>query len=136
MTSTAEPERFEGQRVSAAYFRALGVLPALGRDFQPPDDLFKGPNVVILSDGLWRRRLGSDRTVVGRQVTLDDNLYTVIGVRPAPSKMYWLLLRSSGYLCNTTPHFPKTAGNGDTAASPHEKQSHAPPRVIAQRLAC
>jgi putative ABC transport system permease protein len=100
MTSTAEPERFEGQRVSAAYFRALGVLPALGRDFQPSDDLFKGPHVVILSDRLWRRRFASDSTIVGRPVTLDDNLYTVIGVMPsafenvlAPSAELWTPLQ-------------------------------------------
>ncbi len=65
MTSATQPERFEGQRVSSAYFRALGVLPALGRDFQTSDDQYKGPNVVILSDSVWRRRFGGDSTIVG-----------------------------------------------------------------------
>ncbi|HUI83970.1 MAG TPA: ABC transporter permease [Candidatus Binatia bacterium] len=82
MTSAAEPERFNGQRVTPAYFRALGIVPVLGRDFQPSDDQFKGPNVVMLSDRLWRRRFGSDAAVLGRGVTLDGNLYTVIGVMP------------------------------------------------------
>jgi putative ABC transport system permease protein len=83
LTSTNEPERLNGQRVSAAYFRTLGVSPAMGRDFDPPDDQLNGPRVVILSDVLWKRRFGGERTIVGRQVRLDDNLYSVIGVMPS-----------------------------------------------------
>ena len=83
-TSQADrPERINGQRVSADFFRVLGVSPQLGRNFHPSDDLFRGPNVVILSDKLWRRRFAADASVVGRQVRLDDTLYTVIGVMPA-----------------------------------------------------
>jgi putative ABC transport system permease protein len=100
MSGPAEPERFDGQFVSASYFRALGAPPALGRDFDPADDRLHGPNVVILSDGLWRRRFGGDPTVIGRQITLDDNSYTVIGVAPrafenvlAPSAEIWTLLQ-------------------------------------------
>src|SRR5437879_1409696 len=96
MTSAAEPERLDGQSVSAGYFRVLGVSPVLGRDFQPSDDQFHGPNVVILSDTLWRRRFGGDSSILGHQITLDDNLYTVIGVMPrsfenvlAPSSELW-----------------------------------------------
>jgi putative ABC transport system permease protein len=83
MVGTGRPERFEGQRVSADYFRALGVSPVLGRDFQAADDQFRGPDVVILSDRLWRLRFAGDRTIVGQQVKLDDNLFTVIGVMPS-----------------------------------------------------
>ena len=82
MVSTDGPERFEGQRVSAGFFRTLGVLPLLGRDFAASDDRFHGPNLVILSDGLWRRRFAGNRSIVGQQVRLDDNLYTVAGVMP------------------------------------------------------
>jgi putative ABC transport system permease protein len=82
LTSTTQPERLEGQRVSAMYFRTLGVSPALGRDFDLSDDQLNGPRVVILSDVLWKRRFAGDRTIVGRQVTLNENLYTVIGVLP------------------------------------------------------
>jgi putative ABC transport system permease protein len=80
LTSEDQPERFEGQNVSAGYFRVLGVRPALGRDFEESDDRFEGPHVVILSDGLWRRRFASDNSIVGREVKLEGNLYTVIGV--------------------------------------------------------
>jgi putative ABC transport system permease protein len=100
MIGPAEPERFDGQQVSASYFRVLGVPPALGRDFDPADDRLNGPNVTIISDALWRRRFGGDRTVIGRAVTLDDKLYTVIGVMPsgfenvlAPSAEVWSLLQ-------------------------------------------
>jgi putative ABC transport system permease protein len=82
-TSQADrPERITGQRVSADYFQTLGIAPLLGRDFQASDDRFRGPNVAILSDRLWRRRFAADATIVGKQVRLDDTLYTVIGVLP------------------------------------------------------
>jgi putative ABC transport system permease protein len=83
-TSAADrPERLDGQRVSADYFRTLGVSPLRGRDFQASDDRFRGPNVVILSDKLWRGRFGADAAIVGKQIRLDDALYTVVGVMPS-----------------------------------------------------
>jgi putative ABC transport system permease protein len=85
-TATSEedrPERLDGQRVSADYFRTLGVSPRIGRDFQASDDRFRGPNVVILSDRIWRNHYGSDAAIVGKQVRLDDAPYTVIGVMPS-----------------------------------------------------
>jgi putative ABC transport system permease protein len=100
MTGALQPERFEGQRVSANYFRTLGISPLLGRDFKAADDQFQGPNVVVLSDRLWRLRFAADRTIVGRQVKLDDNLFTVIGVMPnsfenvlAPAAQLWAPLQ-------------------------------------------
>lgn len=96
VTGASEPERLDGQRVSASYFRALGVPPVLGRDFDPSDDQINGPRVAIISDGLWKRRFGGDSTIVGQQIKLDDNPYTVIGVMPsafenllAPSAQLW-----------------------------------------------
>src|SRR5579884_1490658 len=47
MNSSDQPERLDGQAVSAGYFKVLGVTPVLGRDFQPSDDRFKGPKNVI-----------------------------------------------------------------------------------------
>jgi putative ABC transport system permease protein len=82
MTGADRPERPDGQRVSASYFRTLGVLPRLGRDFQPTDEVFRGPRVVIISDRFWRRRFAADRAVIGSEVKLNDDNYTVIGVMP------------------------------------------------------
>jgi putative ABC transport system permease protein len=100
MTGFDQPERFEGQRVSADYFRVLRVSPIVGRDFDAADDRLRGPNVVILSDALWRRRFHADPAIVGREITLDDNLFTVIGVMPggfenvlAPSAELWALMQ-------------------------------------------
>ena len=100
VTGADQPERFEGQRVSASYFQVLGASPIVGRDFEPSDDRFHGPNVVILGNALWRRRFAGDRTIVGREITLDDTLYTVIGVMPdgfenvlAPSAALWAPLQ-------------------------------------------
>ncbi len=75
--------RFEGQQVSAAYFRVLGVAPAIGRDFASLDDQAGSPNVIILSDALWRRRFAADPGVIGRSVRLNDSQYTVIAVMSA-----------------------------------------------------
>ncbi len=82
MTGPAEPERLDGLSVSSEYFRALGVRPALGRDFEPSDNAFHGAKVTILSDGIWQRRFGGDRAIIGRQIVLDGDAYTVIGVMP------------------------------------------------------
>src|SRR5262249_48170099 len=83
MTGGDQPERLEAQRVSAPYFRVLGLSPTLGRDFQLSEDRYRGPSVVILSDKLWRRRFGTDKAVIGREIKLDDDSFTVIGVMPA-----------------------------------------------------
>jgi putative ABC transport system permease protein len=100
VTGPDQPERLDGQRVSADYFRVLGESPAMGRDFEASDDRLNGPRVVILSDALWKRRFSADPAIVGRQITLDDNLYAVIGVMPstfedllAPSARLWSLLQ-------------------------------------------
>ncbi|HVO81765.1 MAG TPA: ABC transporter permease [Terriglobales bacterium] len=96
LTGANQPERLEGQQVSADFFRALAASPSLGRDLQASDDVFHGPRVVILSDGLWRRSFGADPAILGRQVRLDDNLYRVVGVMPgtfenvlAPTAEIW-----------------------------------------------
>ena len=93
------PERLDAQRVSAGYFRTLGVTPVLGRDFTAADDRPNGPNVVVLGHGLWQR-LGGQAGIVGSTVRLDDTPYTVIGVMPArfenllaPSAQVWAPLQ-------------------------------------------
>lgn len=100
VTGPDQPERLDGQRVSASYFNVLAVLPALGRNFTTAEDLPNGAKVVILSDKLWQRRFDRDRTIIGRDVTLDDDHFTVIGVMPArfecvlsPSAELWTTLQ-------------------------------------------
>ncbi len=75
------PERIEGQVVTGNFFDVLGVPAALGRTLNPEDDRIGSPvRVAVLSYGTWQRRFGSDPNVVGRSVSLNGNLYNVIGV--------------------------------------------------------
>src|SRR5262249_48920426 len=60
LTGRGEPERLVAARVSAGWFPVLGLRPALGRGFTAEEDADGGPRVVLLSDGLWRRRFGAD----------------------------------------------------------------------------
>src|SRR5262245_12792489 len=79
-----EPERLVGEAVSAPYFTLLGVSPTHGRGFTPEEDAV--PNrgaVVILSDGLWRRRFGADPTILNRTIQLGTRTYTIVGIMPA-----------------------------------------------------
>jgi putative ABC transport system permease protein len=82
LTGDTDPERLAGERVSAAYFRALGVAPALGRDFAPAEDRPGAPRVAILSDGLARRHFGRPEASLGRPINLDGDDWLVIGVLP------------------------------------------------------
>jgi putative ABC transport system permease protein len=69
-------------RVSAGFFRVLGVNAALGRTFLPDEERSGAPGVLALSDGLWHRAFGGDPQIIGRQVTLNGGSYTIIGVLP------------------------------------------------------
>ena len=78
-----DTERVNGLRVTADYFKTLRVSPALGRDFEPADDRPGAARVVLVSDGLWRRRFNADPAVIGKPVSINSLTYTVIGVMPA-----------------------------------------------------
>jgi len=83
LTGAEQPERLDGQQVSASYFRTLGVAPAMGRDFQASEDVLNGPKVAILSHTSWLAYFGGDSAIIGSGIKLDDDNYTVIGVMPA-----------------------------------------------------
>lgn len=74
------------QRVSAGYFRVLGVSPAIGREFVGDEDRAGGPAVVLLSDHLWRSAFRADPGVVGQTIRLKGEPSTVVGVMPASFK--------------------------------------------------
>jgi hypothetical protein len=82
LTGRGEPERLQGQSVSASFFRLLKVAPSLGRDFTEADDRIGVARVVILSHGLWQRRFGGKADVIGQTLTLNELSYTVVGVMP------------------------------------------------------
>jgi len=82
LTGGSEPERVASARVSASFWSLLGVTPAVGRGFAPNEDAQSAGRVVVVSDGLWTRRFGADRRLVGKTISLDGNAYTVVGVAP------------------------------------------------------
>lgn len=83
LTEAGEPERLQGRLVSAGFFNTLGISPHVGRDFTAEDDRVGATKTVILSYGFWARRFGSDPTVIGRQIKLNNESYTIVGVAAA-----------------------------------------------------
>ena len=77
-----EPEHITGLHVSASIFPMLGVQPMLGRVIAASDDRPGAPHVAVISYGLWQRRFGGQRDVVGRSVLLDGERTTIVGVMP------------------------------------------------------
>ena len=82
LTGGSEPERISAARVGATFWSLLGVTPQVGRGFAPNEDSQSAARTVVLSDGLWKRRFGGDRRIVGKTIALDGNSFTVIGVAP------------------------------------------------------
>ncbi len=77
LTGMGRPEQLDALHVSPSLLEVLKTQPALGRGLRPEDD-----HVVLLSDGLWRRRFGGDPQVLGRSLTLNGESYQVAGVMP------------------------------------------------------
>jgi putative ABC transport system permease protein len=85
LTGSGSPEELNVQRVSASYFKALGADATLGRTFAESEDEVGNDQEVVLSNRIWRSWFGGDPNVVGRKITLDSKVYTIIGVLPANS---------------------------------------------------
>jgi predicted permease len=84
LTGVDEPERIPAEYVAQPYFDLLGVAPQLGRTFRPEEDQVPQRDaVVVLSDGLWKRRFGADPGVLGRVMQLNGRGYTIVGVMAA-----------------------------------------------------
>jgi len=108
-----EPERIQTEFVAAPYFSLLGVSAARGRTFEAAEDVVAQPaQVVVLSDGFWKRRFGADPQVIGRTLTLccAARQYTVVGVMP-----------------------PGFKGLSDTAELWVPFAMYAPPRAMMER---
>ena len=80
LTGGDEPILIRGARTSAHYFDIFGAKPALGRTFLPDEDELGKDRVVLLSHALWENRFGADPAILGRDILLDGEAYTVIGV--------------------------------------------------------
>jgi len=82
LTGEGEPEQLEGQLVTANVFKLLGVQPQLGRTFASDEDQKGREYVAVLSDALWARRFNRDPKVINRNITLNGESFTIVGVMP------------------------------------------------------
>jgi putative ABC transport system permease protein len=99
-------EQLDSQMVTARFFDVLGVQPILGRTFNSQDDRADA-SVVVISEGLWRTRLGGDPNVLRRSITFDGQPFSVIGVVPAD---FQLLVKSDVWTVMNTPFMRSPAG--------------------------
>jgi putative ABC transport system permease protein len=83
LTGGGDAERIIASEVSSALFPLLGVNPSLGRTFTPDEEKMGRDQVVVVSDAFWKRRTGGDPNFVGKTITLEDKVYTVVGIMPA-----------------------------------------------------
>jgi predicted permease len=88
LLGVGEAEQVDGRWVSAEFFSVLGVEPALGRTFAPGEDERRAAPVVVISAGLWQRKFNAAPEALGKNLTLDDKSYTIIGVLPASFTLY------------------------------------------------
>ncbi len=101
-TGGTVPEVFFAVRVTEGFFRTLGVVPALGRDFRPDEHRDGHEKVVLLDHAFWTRRFAADPGIVGRTLPLEGEAYTVVGVLPADFEPG--LLPTAGPRGLWTPH--------------------------------
>ena len=83
LTGRGEPVQLESAKVTGRFFSLLGAQAALGRVFDDTDDQLNSPNVVVLSDRIWRERFGADPKIINQTITLNQQAFTVVGVMPA-----------------------------------------------------
>jgi putative ABC transport system permease protein len=88
LTGVGEPTRLIAGTGSSGLFDVMGVRPSLGRTFRPEDEQPGRNSVVVLTDGLWRRTFGGDRSIIGRLITLNAIPHEVIGVLPARFRFF------------------------------------------------
>jgi putative ABC transport system permease protein len=134
-----DAERVSGVRVSATYFKTLGVQPALGRDFLAEEDAPGKNRVVILSHALWVRRYNGDASIIGKKIPIDGIQHDVAGVMPAsfdnvvsPGAQIWRVIGyapTQPWACRTCHHLRMIArikpGVDPTAAGNELDHIHA-----------
>ena len=140
LTGREEPTRIRGGFVSANFFNIINVQPSLGRAFQPGDDTPGAARVTVVTYGFWKNYLGGDAGVLGKPVTLNGEVFTIVGVLPQGFEFpisasdVWIPV-----LYN--PHFSRNRAVGSVAMiarlkeSVSKRQAQAEVDTIAQRLA-
>ncbi len=83
LSGNGEPERLHGEMISAGFFEILGVNPIIGRTFTADEDRIGANPTVMITEGLWQRKFGGRKDIVGQRMILDDVGRTIIGVVPS-----------------------------------------------------
>jgi putative ABC transport system permease protein len=110
LTGGGEPERVNGAWVSWNLFSVLGVAPELGRHFVPEEDGPGMENAVLLSHGLWQRRFGGDRAILGQRIEVSGKARTVVGIMPPGFRFpengeLWAPMSLAPHEAKRTDHF-------------------------------
>ncbi len=95
-----KPQHIRAFRISIDFFRTLGISPAAGRSFNAEEEQPGGVHAVVLSYALWQNKFAGDPAVLGREIRVDGDIYTIIGIMPAHFRFYpeadvWLPLQIS-----------------------------------------
>jgi putative ABC transport system permease protein len=140
LTGEGEPEKLYAYGATANFFSLLGATPELGRTFAPEEDRPGANKVAVISHALWESRFGAERSAVGRDIMLDGEKYTVVGVMPhgfqfeTPDTSLWTPLAfTPEQLSNRAEHYLEVVARlkpGVTA-----EQASADIRAITARIA-
>ncbi|MDX6613047.1 MAG: putative transport system permease protein [Blastocatellia bacterium] len=140
LTGDGQPEKIEARGVTASFFPLLGVKPALGRWFVADEDKPGANRVAMITHSLWQQRYGGEANIIGRELSLNGEKYTVVGVMPAGFQFLdknigiWVPIAfTSEMLANRGRHYLIVVGRmkpGVTFA-----QADAEVRTIHQRIA-
>jgi putative ABC transport system permease protein len=138
LADSGYPEEVAGARVTHGFFESLGAAPALGRLFTPEEAQPSPARVCIISRGLWERRFGSDPSVVGRHIRINDIPHEVIGVmRPGwffvPRADVWTPLGWAGPDLKRDDHYLSVVGRLRRGVS--LAQARADMDAVSRRLA-
>ena len=109
LTGNGQPTLVEGGRVSWNFFDALGVKPLLGRTSTPDEDRSGAAHVAILGEGLWKSRYASDPNILGKQIRVGGESYTVVGVMPGKFLFPLLGISISGTRWRSPTNSARTA---------------------------
>jgi putative ABC transport system permease protein len=101
LTGASDPQRVQGFEVSSNFLETLRVTPALGRGFLPGEDSPGRDREALLSYGLWERQFGSEKSIVGSTIHLNDQPVTIVGVMPKgfnfpPGADVWVPMAMTG----------------------------------------
>ncbi len=139
LTGTGIAERVEAYQVTSNFFPLIGLPPLLGRAIGPEDYQPGHSSVIVLSYGFWQRHLGADPGIVGRNVLLNGEKYSVIGIMPRDCDFpvgveAWAPLDLSvAGVANRKDHYLQVMGRLKSGVS--TAQAHADLEAVAARLA-